>query len=110
MFPTGARTPPRRRSEPAPRARAPTPSQPLRSGGGAFDLGDVGLDLRDVGLEPLALELLGSPHRPLDLRAHVGDGDDDEAGRALVELLAELLEVVAAHPRRGVARDGAEDR
>src|SRR4051794_2854699 len=82
----------------------------LRPGGGPLDLGDVRLDLLDVGLELLLLELLCSLHRPLDLRAHVGDRDDDEAGRALVELLAELLEVVAAQPRGGVTGHGAEDR
>ena len=50
-----------------------------------------------IGLELLALELGGALHRSLHLRAHVGDRDDDEAGRAFVKLLAELLEVVPAH-------------
>src|SRR3954447_18322378 len=81
----------------------------LRSGGGPLEIGDVRLDRRGVGLELLALKPLRALHRPLDLRPHVRDGDDDEAGRALVELLAELLEVVAAHAGRGVAGDGAED-
>ena len=35
--------------------------------------------------------------------------DHDQPGRAGVEALAELLEVVAAHPRRGVTGDRAED-
>ena len=46
----------------------------------------------------------------LDLGAHVGDGDDDEPGLAGVEVLTEFLEVVAAHPRRRMAGDRAQDR
>ena len=37
------------------------------------------------------------------------DADDDQSGGALVEVLAGLLEVLAAHAGRGVAGDGAED-
>ena len=86
----------------------------LRSRGRPLDLRHICLDLRDVGLELLPLELLGPLHRPLDLRAHVGNRDDDEAGRALVELLTELLEIVAAHARSGMTghcpKDGTTGR
>ena len=44
----------------------------------------------------------------LDLRLHVGHADHDQAGGALVEALAGLLEVLPAHPGGGVAGDGAE--
>jgi hypothetical protein len=41
--------------------------------------------------------------------AHVGDADHNQAGLAGVEVLAELLEVVAAHPGGGVPDPAAED-
>ena len=49
-------------------------------------------------------------HRLLDLGAHVGHADDHQTGLAGVEVLAELLEVVAAHAGRGMTGDRAEDR
>src|SRR5919198_2749332 len=69
----------------------------------------VALDRGGVGLELALLHLLGPLHRPLHLRAHVRDGDDDEASLARVEVLAELLEVAAAHARRRVTGEGAEE-
>ena len=44
------------------------------------------------------------------LAVHVGDADDDQPGLALVELLAELLQVLAAHARRRVTGNRAEQR
>jgi hypothetical protein len=47
-------------------------------------------------------------HGPLDLGPHVGDPDHDQAGLAGVQLLAQLLEVVAAHAGGGVAGHRAQ--
>src|SRR5690348_4494138 len=72
--------------------------------------GGVALDLSRVRFELLLLELGAAPHRLLDLRPHVRERDDDEPGLAGVEVLAELLEIVTAHPGRRVTGDRAEDR
>src|SRR3954454_20339400 len=68
----------------------------------------VPFDLGSVGLELLRLDLLRLLHRVLDLRLHVGDTDDDEFRRALVERLARFLQVLAAHARGRVPRNGTE--
>src|SRR4051794_8063443 len=75
------------------RARNPLGAGDLRGRSG------VALDLGSVGLELLLLELGGPLHRLLDLGAHVRDGHHHQAGRAAVEVLTEVLEVVPAHPR-----------
>jgi hypothetical protein len=67
---------------------------PRRSAGGVLG---VGLDRGVVGLELLGLDLLGPAHRLLDPGPHVGDDDHDQAGLAGVQVLAQLLEVAAAH-------------
>src|SRR5215469_2665016 len=69
----------------------------------------VGFDVGGVGLELLGLHLLRLLHGVLDLRPHVGHPDHDEARLPLVEVLAEFLEVVAAHPGGRVTGDRAED-
>src|SRR6516165_1345461 len=69
----------------------------------------VGFDVGGVGLELLRLHLLRLLHGVLDLRPHVGHPDHDEARLPLVEVLAEFLEVVAAHPGGRVTGDRAED-
>jgi hypothetical protein len=48
----------------------------------------------------LGLHLLRLPHGPLDLRPHVGHPDHDQARLPGVKVLAQLLEVMAAHARR----------
>src|SRR4051812_48990904 len=89
------------------RARRP------RRGKGSFSsrLGRrrVALDLGGVGPQLLVLTLRRPSHRPFDLGAHVGHGDHDEAGLTSVQMIADLLEVVAAHARGRVAGDRAED-
>jgi hypothetical protein len=71
---------------------------------GVSGVSGVGLDRGRVGLELLGLDLLGPAHGLLDLGPHVGDADHHQAGLAGVEMLAQLLEVVAAHAGGGVAR------
>src|SRR5436190_13241547 len=55
------------------------------------------------------LNLCGPFHRPFDLGAHVGDGDHNEAGLTSVQVIADLLEVVAAHASGRMAGDRTED-
>src|SRR3954453_5116247 len=52
--------------------------------------GGVALDRLGVGLELSLLQLCGSLHRPLHLGTHVRHGDDDEAGLARIEMLAQV--------------------
>jgi hypothetical protein len=70
----------------------------------------VALDLGVFGLQFLLLELCRAFHGVFDLGAHVRNGDHDQAGGAGVQVLAQLLEIVTAHPGRGMTSHCAEDR
>src|SRR3954454_5798732 len=73
----------------------------LAAGGGVGRL-RVALQVRHVGLQLLRLNLLGTLHLALDLRAHVGNGHHHQPSLAGVQLLPEVLEIVPAHSRRGM--------
>src|SRR6516162_7331635 len=70
----------------------------------------VGFDLGVVGLQLPGLHLLRLLHRVLDLRPHVGHRDHHQARLASVQVLAELLQVLAAHPGRRVTGHRAQHR
>src|SRR6478735_3130272 len=67
-------------------------SMPLSSSAG---FAGVSLDGLVVGLHRSLVDLLGLLHRCLDAVLHGGDADHEQTGLAGVELLTELLEVVA---------------
>jgi hypothetical protein len=77
--------------------------------GGASGSG-VTLDVVDISLQLLSLNLFGSTHLMLDLRAHVRHAYHDQPRLAGIEVLAHLLEIVPAHPGRRVPGDGTQNR
>src|SRR4029077_17236455 len=62
----------------------------------------VGFDPGRVGLQLPGLHLPRLLHRPLDLGPHIRHRDHHQAGLPGVQVLAELLQVLAAHPGRRV--------
>src|SRR5690348_9997296 len=70
----------------------------------------VGLDRGGVGFQLPGFYLPGLLHGPLDLRFHIGHRDHHQSCLPGVQVLAEFLQVLAAHPGRCVTGYRAEHR